>query len=237
MSILETASMPQFMESLLCESLVGWGVSTGYMKADRDDWPVLLGHASSTSTAAVELSALSGPELEPLALALDDLEILRDFGLVSVHAPSKRWSGTAGELAQRLLALPSVIQGFVLHPDAQPDLASFSILGERLWLENMDRRKNDARTVTEMGRCFECVPEARWCFDIAHAAQLDHSMALAEDLLRAFHGRLAEVHLSSILGDGTHVPLTTADAERFAPVLARCRGVPWILEAPLPQSD
>jgi hypothetical protein len=237
MPILESARMPRFMQSLLSGNAVGWGASTGYMEADRDDWPVLLGNARCVSDVTVELSALSGPELGPLAVALAEPDVLRGFEFVSVHAPSKRWSGTAGELAHELLTLPSIVQGFVLHPEAFADLHCFSELGDRLWLENMDRRKHDARTVAEMTRCFEVLPEARWCFDIAHAAQLDHSLGLAEDLLDAFHERLAEVHLSSIQSDGTHVPLTADDAQRFAGVLARCQGVPWILEAPLPPSS
>jgi hypothetical protein len=236
MSILETIVTPHYMESLLAENSVGWGASTGYMEADRDDWPALLRNAASVSTVAVELSALSGPELDPLAAALASTDALDDFAFVSVHAPSKRWPGTASELADSLLMLPAIAQGFVLHPDALPDLRSFSVLGERLWLENMDRRKHDARTVLEMARCFEQVPEARWCFDIAHAAQLDRSMGLAHELLDAFDERLAEVHLSSIQANGTHVPLTTTDARRFRPVLERCLEVPWILEAPLPPS-
>jgi hypothetical protein len=51
-------------------------------------------------------------------------------------------------------------------------------------------------------------------------------------LLDAFADRLAEVHISSIERDGEHVPLRAVDAEAFLPVLERCVGVPWVLEAP-----
>ena len=57
-------------------------------------------------------------------------------------------------------------------------------------------------------------------------------MGLAHELLDAFADRLAEVHVSSIEPDGEHVPLRAADAEAFLPVLERCVGVPWVLEAP-----
>jgi hypothetical protein len=58
-------------------------------------------------------------------------------------------------------------------------------------------------------------------------------MGLAHELLDAFADRLAEVHVSSIEPDGEHVPLRAADAESLLPVLERCAGVPWVLEAPV----
>ncbi len=237
MQILDVPTIPQFMGSLLAKNNAGWGVSTGFMEANRDDWATLLRDAACTSTAAVELSALSGPELEPLACVLSDPRPLEAFAFISIHAPAKRWPGSASDLADRLRELPAIAKGFVLHPEALPGLEAFSVLGNRLWLENMDRRKQDARSVAELTRCFARVPEARWCFDIAHAAQLDPSMVLAHELLDAFGERLAEVHLSSIRANGTHVPLCASDASAFEPVLARCAEVPWILEAPLRYQD
>jgi hypothetical protein len=62
----------------------------------------------------------------------------------------------------------------------------------------------------------------------------DASMSMAHDLLDAFGDRLAEVHISSILPSGTHVPLEWEDLAVFEPVLKRCAGVPWILEAAAP---
>ena len=41
----------------------------------------------------------------------------------------------------------------------------------------------------------------------------------------------AEVHISSILPSGTHVALDRDHLNVFEPVLRRCVGVPWILEA------
>jgi hypothetical protein len=96
----------------------------------------------------------------------------------------------------------------------------------------MDARKDDARTVAELARYFDALPDARFCFDVAHAQLNDPSLRLAHELLDAFGDRLAEVHVSSIEPDGDHVPLRAPDAEAFLPVLERCAGVPWVLEAP-----
>lgn len=207
------------------------GPSTGYMVGARGDWPRLIAAAERCSLDVVELSALSAPELPSLLAFLGEAGEL-PFGHVSVHGPSKGWDGTPVALAAALALVPPQVDGIVLHPETLGDPAAFARLGARLRLENMDPRKPDARTADELGRYFAALPDARFCFDVAHAQLHDPSMGLAHELLDAFAGRLAEVHVSSIEPDGEHVPLRAADAETFLPVLARCAGVPWVLEAP-----
>lgn len=207
------------------------GPSTGYMVGARGDWPRLVAAAESCSLDVVELSALSARELPSLLRFLADAGEL-PFGHVSVHGPSKGWERTPGALVTALAAIPAQVDGIVMHPETLGEVEAFADLGARLRLENMDTRKRDARTVEELARFFELLPAARFCFDVAHAQLHDPSMGLAHELLDAFADRLAEVHLSSIEADGEHVPLRAADAEAFLPVLARCTGVPWVLEAP-----
>jgi len=207
------------------------GPSTGYMVGARGDWPRLVAVAESCSLDVVELSALSADELPGLLRFLADAGEL-PFGHVSVHGPSKGWEGTPSALATALGAIPAQVDGIVLHPETLGDAVAFADLGARLRLENMDARKPDARTVEELERYFALLPAARFCFDVAHAQLHDPSMRLAHALLDAFADRLAEVHVSSVEPDGEHVPLRAADAEAFLPVLARCSGVPWVLEAP-----
>jgi hypothetical protein len=207
------------------------GPSTGYMVGARGDWPRLVAAAETCSLDVVELSALSAHELPGLLRFLADAASL-PFGHMSVHGPSKGWDGTPTALATALASLPASVDGIVMHPETLRDVETFADLGGRLRLENMDTRKDDARTVAELARYFEALPAARFCFDVAHAQLHDPSMGLAHELLDAFGDRLAEVHVSSIRVDGDHVPLQAADAEAFLPVLARCAGVPWVLEAP-----
>ncbi len=209
------------------------GPSTGYMVGARGDWPRLVAAAETCSLDVVELSALSAGELPGLLAFLRDLDgVGLPFGHVSVHGPSKGWDGTPAALATALSSLPTWVDGIVLHPETLRDVDAFAELGARLRLENMDTRKHDARTVGELARYFDALPAARFCLDVAHAQLHDPSLGLAHELLDAFGGRLAEVHVSSILADGDHVPLRAADAEAFLPVLSRCAGVPWVLEAP-----
>ncbi|HEX5147272.1 MAG TPA: hypothetical protein VFV85_09625 [Conexibacter sp.] len=209
------------------------GPSTGYMVGARGDWPRLVETAERCSLDVVELSALSARELPGLLRFLADAGEL-PFGHVSVHGPSKGWDATPAALATALGSIPAAVDGIVLHPETLGDAAAFADLGGRLRLENMDTRKDDARTVAELERFFAALPAARFCFDIAHAQLHDPAMGFAHELLDAFADRLAEVHISSIELDGEHVPLRAADAEAFLPVLERCVGVPWVLEAPAP---
>lgn len=221
------------IEELLATNPGLIGVSTGYMVGARGDWPRLAAAAESLSDDVVELSALSARELPGLVAFLRDQREL-PFRHVSVHGPSKGWEGSPAELVAQLQSLPATVAGIVMHPETLGDAGRFAALGATLRLENMDPRKDDARDAAELARYFEALPDARFCFDVAHAQLHDPTMTLAHELVDAFADRLAEVHLSSIEPNGRHVPLRPEDAEAFLPVLERCAGVPWVLEAPLP---
>lgn len=232
--------MPVTAEALPAMSAVGEllalneglvGPSTGYMVGARNDWPRLVAAAETCSLDVVELSALSAEELPGLLRFLSEASEL-PFRHVSVHGPSKGWDGTPAALATALGSIPAFVDGIVMHPETLGDVGAFADLGGRLRIENMDTRKHDARTVAELGRFFDALPEARFCFDVAHAQLHDPGLGLAHELLDAFADRLAEVHVSSIEPSGDHIPLRAADAEAFLPVLERCAGVPWVLEAP-----
>jgi hypothetical protein len=229
----ETIHTVSEIEQLLAVNAGMIGVSTGYMVGARGDWPRLAAAAEVLSDDVVELSALSARELPGLVAFLEDVPEL-PFRHVSVHGPSKGWNGEPAALVAQLAELPGSVEGVVMHPETLGDARAFAALGSRLRLENMDTRKPDARTPAELARYFEQLPAARFCFDVAHAQLHDPSMGLAHALLDAFEERLVEVHVSSIESNGCHVPLRAEDAEAFLPVLERCVGVPWVLEAPLP---
>ena len=205
------------------------GVSTGVFDEMRGVWPRLVAAACEVSTYAVELSALSEDELPGLIEYLAAKPRL-SFRYVSVHAPVKHRVQDDAANARVLGELPLWVRSIVTHPDALEDPAAFRELGTRLVLENMDDRKGTGRTADELAVVFEQLPDASFCFDVAHACSIDPTMGVAGDLLDRFRSRLRQVHVSSLSG-GHHVPLTEEDEERFAAVLDRCRDVPWILEA------
>ena len=208
-------------------------MSTGVFADAREDWSELVARASAISPYAIELSALSGPELPGLLAYLRSAPAL-PFRYLSVHAPTKRVEPDEAKVAGMLAQLPLWVRTIVTHPDALRNARNYRLLGTRLILENMDTRKDTGRTAEEMGAFFSLLPEAGFCLDVAHAGDVDQSMGAAHELLDRFRSRLRQVHLSSLV-DGEHVPLTDEDSARFSKVLRRCRDVPWMLEARPPE--
>ena len=201
------------------------------MEEARGDWWRLIAEADASSSAAIELSALSWVELPDLVSFCSALPRL-PFDYISVHAPTKDIVGSDHDLAELLAELPEWVDAIVLHPDVLTHAPAFRELRDRILLENMDGRKTIGTTATDLAAYFALLPDAGFCFDVAHAASIDPTMTRAAELLDAFGDRLREVHISSLSELGKHVPLTKTDFERFSPVLRRCRRVPWIFEAP-----
>jgi Xylose isomerase-like TIM barrel len=212
------------------------GASTGFLVEERGDWPALVDAAEGLSPFTAELAALSELELPGLLAYLLSAcpSELPAFRYLSVHAPSKDLRLAEPKLVDCLARLPAVVDAIVVHPDVIDDPGEYRRLGARLVLENMDTRKGVGRTADELAPLFAELPDAGLCLDVAHARDVDPSMAAAHALLDRFAGRLRHLHLSSLDDAGHHVPLTAADEAAFGPVLQRCRDVPWLLEAPLP---
>jgi sugar phosphate isomerase/epimerase len=208
------------------------GASTGYMSASRGDWDVLARAAADESLSAVELSALSEPELPGLITWLEAAPSL-PFRWIAAHAPTKARAMPEADLVERLAQLAPHVAAIVVHPDVMEEPSLYRPLGPKLVVENMDTRKPIGQRAEQLHRLFAELPEARLCFDIAHAAAVDPMLAEGERILEQLGARLSHVHISSLDADCHHVPLTDQDEERFGPLLDRCRDVPWILEAPL----
>jgi hypothetical protein len=226
------ASRPEIKHPVAEHHLLG--ASTGYMDDARGDWPELIARAMRTSRRAIELSALSSPELGPLLDFLGSRRGDLPFIYVSVHGPTKGWVAGEAELARQLGRLPAQVESVILHPDVLDDPGPLRALGTLAVLENLDHRPTTGRTPAELAPYFDELPEAGFCLDVAHVTAIDPTLALAHELLDAFGNRLRQLHISSFVrDDAKHIPLTYADVTRFWPVLRRCRGVPWILEAPL----
>jgi hypothetical protein len=208
------------------------GTSTGALAALRGDWAALVDEAQRTSTFAVELAALSADELPDLLHFLAAAPAL-PFHFISLHAPSKGRRLREKQLVAMLSEVVRSVDAVVVHPDTIDDASRYAALGSALVLENMDARKRDGRTVAELEPYFAALPQAGFCFDVAHVASVDETLGEGERLLDCFGARLRHVHVSSVDEDCHHIALTARDEERFGPLLRRCRDVPWILEAPL----
>ena len=211
------------------------GFSTGAIA--RGDFCSALATLKQHNLTVVELSALRIGELRPLAEAIPELD-LAGFDFVSIHAPSKfRLEDEGGVLE---LLRPLADQGFhiVVHPDTIFNPNLWEALGDRLLIENMDKRNPVGRTVRELRGFFDALPEAGFCFDIGHARQVYPSMTEAVLLLQAFHDRLAEVHMSEVNTASRHDPLSANAVMAFGSVMAAIsEDVPIILEALIDQGQ
>ncbi|MGN6257036.1 MAG: TIM barrel protein [Solirubrobacterales bacterium] len=223
------------MQSPWSESIVfrhhPMGASTGYMDDLRGDWRKQIAKAREVSPFAIELSALSEAEL-PSLIAFLTHESSLPFRYVSVHGPSKGRRLAEEQLVEELLVIAPYVSAIVMHPDTIERPRLFRALGHKLLLENMDKRKEVGTNRRDLEALFTELPEAGFCFDIAHAWSIDPHMAVANELLDVFGRRLRHVHLSSLSHDLHHIPLRPEDEALFGPTLQRCLDVPWIFEAP-----
>ena len=184
------------------------------------------------SVDVIELSALREHELEPLLKALEDGLDLSDFRNVSFHAPSKLVKLDAQTLCEMLDPIVARKWNIIVHPDLIEDPHPWRQLGHYLCIENSDHRKPLGRTASEMTEYFEMLPEASWCFDVAHARQVDSTMSVAIAMLASFADRLREIHLSRIDMAGKHWALDVATITACRRIAPRVDPkVPIILES------
>jgi hypothetical protein len=187
--------------------------------------------------SAVELSALRDAELADLLSALPDAD-WSGFDYVSVHAPSQ-FNGTRESRVIEMLQ-PAFERRWpvVIHPDAVAEWQLWRELGDLVIVENMDSRKTDGRFVDELRRVFDRLPQARFCFDMGHAFQIDPTCRLLHALQDAFASRLGQIHLSVVNDRCGHEPLSPdfvdslAALGRLVPLV-----VPVILETPVDQAQ
>ena len=165
---------------------------------------------------AIELSALRMAEVEPLLCALRNLDLDR-YKYISFHAPSAFKEDDEEHLVELLSKLPETWP-IVLHPDAIYRASRWISLAPRLAIENMDRRKNTGRSVSELKQVFELLPQAKMCFDLGHARQVDPSMIGAYQLLKAYSERIVQLHVSEVDTLNRHDVISRAAEMAFSQI-------------------
>ena len=181
------------------------GFSTGALALSDFHSGLAMNQAAGMN--AVELSALRETEVADLIASLDVLP-LQGLDYVSFHAPSSLHRSSERELIAQLQ--PVLDRGWpvIVHPDIMTDLNLWASLGDRILVENMDQRKPIGRNTRELRHIFSQFPDARLCFDIAHARQVDPTMSVAVEILMDFGDRLAELHISEVDSASRHVAIS-----------------------------
>jgi len=207
------------------------GFSTGSLAFS--DFDAALSFLKGTNANVVELSALRERELSPLVDALDDLD-LTQFQYVSFHAPSSRRFYSERELIAELKKVTLRRIPVVLHPDVIEEHEPWNELGEYLLIENMDVRKPIGRTASNLLSIFEKLPEAKFCFDLAHVRQVDPSMIEGLMMLEMFSGKLFQLHLSDVNTHSRHEPLNFEALLAYKKITSLIpENIPIVLESPV----
>lgn len=210
------------------------GYSTGALALG--DFERGLSMLASKHAEAVELSALRSVELPPLLEAvfsgLDDLQ--RRYRYIAFHAPTDHQDERV--LVEQLRGIAERGFNIVVHPDIISDASLWQQLGDRLCIENMDSRKATGRTARELSWIFKKLPQAKLCFDVAHARQVDPTMTEATRILSNFGDRLAQVHLSEVNGKGKHFSMSFVAKRAYELLADVLSTVPVILESPVDEA-
>ena len=211
------------------------GFSTGALA--RGDFVQGLRLLDSKHVEAVELSALRDTELPDILIKLPlYLETIRKrYRYISFHAPTN-FKDEPG-LIRQLALIVELGWNIIVHPDTIGDRTLWRAFGSCVCLENMDSRKKTGRTAEELHDFFEEIPQAKLCFDIAHAREVDPTMTEATAILGEFGDRLAQVHLSEVDGRGVHFAMSLSAEfayEQFSAVISK---VPVILESIVAEQD
>jgi hypothetical protein len=185
---------------------------------------------------AIELSALREHELPSLSSNADKLD-LSHFSYVSFHAPSKLVACDEKLVFESLLTIPNRWP-IIVHPELLKTRELWRSLGSRLCLENMDNRKTGGRTVREVHDLFHAFPEATFCLDLAHARQIDPTMATAIRMLREFGTRLRQLHVSEVGPRGEHRSLSVLAIYAFELIVDLVpEDCPIIIESVIPPEE
>ncbi len=212
-----------------------FGFSTGALA--KSDVQRALSMAAQHDTSAIEYSALRIGELEAMVSFLTHHET-GHFGYIAFHAPSRFDSQDERRVVELLRLLVEKLNlQIVIHPDAIHDFTMWNTFGEKLCVENMDHRKPIGRTADELGEVFAKLPDARLCFDIGHAHEIDRSMTLGYEIVKRFRNRIAHVHASEVSDDCRHRPFSASSHAAFSRLAGLIpASVPVILETDVPES-
>lgn len=177
------------------------GFSTGALA--RGDFRKALEMLAGKHTSAIELSALRQHELQDLVEQIGALD-LSSFEYVSFHAPSSITHEFELQALQLLEKVAELGWPIIVHPDAMYRPEEWACLGNRLCLENMDKRKPIGQTADDLAKFFEILPNASLCFDIGHARQVDPTMSEASEILSRFRDRVQQLHVSEVNSQSRH---------------------------------
>jgi hypothetical protein len=205
------------------------GFSTGSLALG--DFQSAIKMLENSSANVIELSALRESEFDDLLNCAAHLN-LKQFKYISFHAPSKLVAYSEDGVVKKLKKIIDYGWPIVVHPDVIKDFKLWRALGPFLCIENMDKRKPIGRTTSDLESIFERLPEASFCFDLAHVRQVDPTMTEAKIMLKKIGQRLQQLHVSDVNSRSIHEPLNLEAIFAFRKISHMINSnIPIILES------
>ena len=171
-------------------------ISTGFAHRLTDDKNRMIEIASNFALDGVEIILPEPDGLFSFELAKGNIDRLKKFAYVSIHAPGHALS--EDPISHRILDKISVIQkqvnakNIIFHPTQIMDYGVFNQYNFSILLENEDWRKTVYKTPREFETLFKEHPSFGFNFDFAHALTVDPS--IISDFCK--FPNLQQVHLS-----------------------------------------
>lgn len=211
------------------------GFSTGSIALG--DFKTGISYLKERNVDVIELSTLRESEFFEFLKHVDVMD-LSSFKYVSFHAPSRLVTLTEADLVQLLMTLAEKKWLIVVHPDIISNFYLWEALGDSLCIENMDKRKSIGRTASDLDYIFNKLPKASFCFDVAHARQVDPTMSEAKVMLHRFGDRLKQIHISDLNSESKHEALSLESVLSYCKLFETIsEHVPVILESPVNMED
>jgi hypothetical protein len=148
---------------------------------------------------------------------------LSAFEFVSFHAPSRYAHDDETQVLSHLTSVVNRGIPVVVPPDVIYSVSKWACLGPHLLIENMDKRKEIGQTASNLRELFHSLPDARFCFDIGHARQVDPTMLESRLILDCARNRLAQVHISEVNTASHHDPISAYAIAAFRRVASLFR--------------
>ncbi len=209
------------------------GFSTGTLALG--DYKKGLSLLIKNNIKTVEISTLREEEFIDFLDVMDNLD-LSYFEYVSFHAPGKLIKLSEKDLVKKLDKVKMKNWPIIVHPDIIQKYDYWKELGSFICIENMDKRKSNGKTVSELIEVFNNLPDAKFCFDIGHSRQVDPTMLESFSMLNDFNYRLQQIHLSHVNSESKHESLNYESIIAFKKIWNNIPcDMPIILETVIPE--
>ncbi len=182
-----------------------------------DNRNVLLNYAKNLDISGVEITFASKEELYSFNISAENQAWLNSLDYVTIHAPFYliRDSESTEEITRQLETISKLcddidVKNVIIHPDELPAPEVLKEYGFNILTENLPPESHIS--IADLKKILDRYPDIGVCVDVSHAYLW--SEYETNKLLRAFKGRVAQIHFSGTYGNKDHQSLRNV-TEKF----------------------